>query len=97
MFCAMLWSCRKDATRFQVDARFAAAITSVFCLRSPQTLSVLKLVALRFCRFQSWELSFLTRSDRRQDFPQTVESLRDPPSALCAVFPDAFVSLPLNR
>jgi len=97
MFRAILGSFRKDATRFQVDARFAAFIASVFCLRSSRTPSVLKLVALRFRRLQSWELSLLTPGDRRQELPQTVESLRDPPSALRAVFPDAFVSLPLNR
>ena len=83
-------------TPFRVDDRFAASIAPVLFFRNSRTLPVLKLVALRFRRFQSWELSFLILSDRCQDFPQTFDSLREPPSALHAVFPDAFVSLPLK-
>ena len=61
-------------TPFRVDDRFAASIAPVLFFRNSRTLPVLKLVALRFRRFQSWELSFLIHSDRCQDFPQTFDS-----------------------
>jgi len=54
---------------------------SVFC-RSSRTPPVLKLVALRFCRSQPSKIALLTLSDHQQEFPQTFESLQEPPSAL---------------
>lgn len=82
---------RPVITPFRVESRFAASFSPVVLLRSSRTPPMLKLVALRFCRSESFQVALLIFSDHRQEFPQTVESLRDPPSALCAVLPDAFV------
>jgi len=59
-------------------------------LRSSRTLSMLKLVALRFCLPQPSDFIpwFSKTADRSSRKPL---SLRDPPTALYVILPDAFV------
>jgi len=68
-----------------------------FPILNARTLTMPKLVALRFCRSQPSQVTLLALSDHHQELSQTVVGLREPPSALCAVFPDAFTMLPLNE
>lgn len=75
---------------------FRDAYPSVSSFGAQRTLRKLKLVALRFSHVQPSKLALLALRGLPQEFPQTVDCLREPPSVLCAVFPDAFVWLPLN-